>query len=101
MTNPEGCYILMVVRSGVGIGTSIGLESLRGIVLRRFVDCDELKDAIGRALARGMNLVKKCAAKDFCDTAHSDLTWVALLMYMFQLASPLKPIFTLVWHVVQ
>jgi hypothetical protein len=88
--------ILMVVGSAVGIGTSIGSELLRVIVHRRFVDCDELKDAIGRALARGINLVKKCAAKDFCDTAHSNLTWVALLMYMFQLASPLEPIFTLV-----
>jgi hypothetical protein len=47
--------ISMVVGSGVGTGTSISLELSRGIVLGRFVDCDELEDAIGRALARGMN----------------------------------------------
>jgi len=74
----------------------IGSESLREIVLGRFV---EFEVAIGRALAWGMNLVKKCAAKDFCDAARSDLTWAALLMCVFQLASPPEPIFTSVEHV--
>ena len=69
--------ISMVVWSGVGTDTSVGSESSRGIVLGRFVDCDELKDAVGRALARGINLVKKCAANDFCDGACSDLTSAA------------------------
>lgn len=42
-------------------------ESLREIVLGRFVGCDELrvKPAVERAL--GINSLKKCAAKDFCD----------------------------------
>jgi len=65
--------ISMVV--GSGVGTSVGSEfSCYGGLLN-----DELEVAVGRAPARGMNLVKKCAAKDFCDAARSDLRWAALL----------------------
>ena len=57
-------------------------ESLREIVLGRFVGCDELRVKVAVERALGINLLKKCAAKDFCDAACSDPTWV------FQLASP-------------